>query len=238
MPPRGVRGALALGAAPSRRMRSTPSSAASPPSSRARRHRRVDECVRPASRSGRSAAAVEDRGVEPVARGAEARVGDAPRAAWVRGAVLGVLDRQRVHQRGERGGVVEPRLYVHLAQLDRAELRVRAYVPPEARVVVEPAGVDHGRPSSRRTRRSRAARGARRGPGRRGSAAARALARPESRPNQNGEFADSAGSSGRSSRRPLRARIAVSGSGMPTCTCSAHSGVRRSRPRIASPARR
>ena len=34
---------------------------------------------------------------------------------------------------------------------------------------------------------------------------------------------------------PLKARIAVSGSGMPTWTCSAQVGVRRSRPRIWSP---
>jgi len=62
----------------------------------------------------------------------------------------------------------------------------------------------------------------------------RALARPESWPYQNGELADSACSSGIHARIPLQERIAVSPSGMPTCTCTPQCGVWRITPRIVS----
>ena len=68
--------------------------------------------------------------------------------------------------------------------------------------------------------------------------AARALAIPESAPNHHGEFAARPTSSGRWRRMPLNAQIAVSGSGIPTWTWSAHSGVRWIRPRICSPTSR
>ena len=55
----------------------------------------------------------------------------------------------------------------------------------------------------------------------------RALARPESRPYRYGEFAPSACSSGIQPRMPLAARIAVSPSGIPTCTCTPQCGVWR-----------
>ena len=55
----------------------------------------------------------------------------------------------------------------------------------------------------------------------------RADARPVSRPCQNGEFADRASRSGRWTRMRLATRIATSGSGSPTWTCSANVGSRR-----------
>ena len=60
----------------------------------------------------------------------------------------------------------------------------------------------------------------------------RAEARPVSRPCQKGELAESASSSGRCERSRLAARIASSGSGTPTCTCSAKVGSRRASSRI------
>jgi len=56
--------------------------------------------------------------------------------------------------------------------------------------------------------------------------AARELAMPESAPNQNGELAPSPCSNGSLSRSPFMAATAASVSGTPTCTWSAHSGVR------------
>src|SRR3954454_5734170 len=60
----------------------------------------------------------------------------------------------------------------------------------------------------------------------------RAEARPESRPCQNGELADSASSSGTWARIRLSSPIASSGSRTPTCTCSANVGSRRASSRI------
>ncbi len=68
--------------------------------------------------------------------------------------------------------------------------------------------------------------------------AERALASPESKPNQNGELAPSAMISGSASRSPVLAATAASGLGTPTCTCRAHSGVRLMRPRISPSTRR
>ena len=62
----------------------------------------------------------------------------------------------------------------------------------------------------------------------------RALARPESWPNQNGDWAASACNSGRCARIRLHTSIAVSGSGIPTWTCKAAVGVRVTSPRISS----
>jgi hypothetical protein len=55
----------------------------------------------------------------------------------------------------------------------------------------------------------------------------RADASPVSRPCQYGELAERASSSGRCTRIRLATRIATSGSGSPTCTCSANVGSRR-----------
>src|SRR5438045_6073080 len=57
--------------------------------------------------------------------------------------VLGELLDHRLDQRGQRQRVLDARLAVHRADLDRAELRVRADVVPEGRVVLDHTGVDH-----------------------------------------------------------------------------------------------
>ena len=62
----------------------------------------------------------------------------------------------------------------------------------------------------------------------------RAEASPVSRPCQYGELALSASSSGRYSRSPSSARTARTGSGTPTCTCSANVGSRCASARIES----
>ena len=48
----------------------------------------------------------------------------------------------------------------------------------------------------------------------------RVEARPVASPRQNGEFALSASSTGTCTRMPLATWIALSGSSIPTCTCS------------------
>jgi hypothetical protein len=68
--------------------------------------------------------------------------------------------------------------------------------------------------------------------------AERALARPESMPNQNGEAAPIAPISGSASRSPISAWTAASADGTETCTCRAHSGVRLISPRISPSTRR
>ena len=107
---------------------------------------------------------------------------------------------------------------------------MEAHVPPDERVVSSPARLRSSPRPSLRSPRSRGRRAARRGAGYERTREKRALAKPESVPNQSGELAASATSSGRWRRRPLNTRIAASASGMPTWTCSAHSGVRRTRP--------
>ena len=62
----------------------------------------------------------------------------------------------------------------------------------------------------------------------------RAEASPVSRPCQNGEFADSASSSGTWTRNPRNARTAASAPGTATCTCIANVGSRRASSRIES----
>ncbi len=63
---------------------------------------------------------------------------------------------ERLHQRGQRSGVVERRLRVHLAHLDGSEPRMGAHVPPDERVVVEVARPRPPRPPpARHTRPSR-----------------------------------------------------------------------------------
>ncbi len=57
--------------------------------------------------------------------------------------VLGQLLDHRLDQRGEGERVLDVGLRVHRADLDRAELRVRADVVPEVGVVGHHAGVDH-----------------------------------------------------------------------------------------------
>ena len=68
--------------------------------------------------------------------------------------------------------------------------------------------------------------------------AERALARPESVPNQKGDPAPSAPISGSASRRPISPCTAASGDGIATWMCSAHSGVRLISPRISRSTRR
>ena len=79
-------------------------------------------------------AVVPQRRVEPVARGAEARLHQRV-AVLPRPVLLGRPPRQRVHERGEARDVGERRLAVHRPHLHRAEHRVQADVPPQERVV-------------------------------------------------------------------------------------------------------
>ena len=65
-----------------------------------------------------------------------------------------------------------------------------------------------------------------------GTAACAPSPGPVSRPCQNGEFTDSASSSGRCARIRLTSRMASSGSSTPTCTCRAKVGSRRASSRI------
>ena len=113
-----------------------PSSASAEPSSRAWPATEAT-VARATSRSGRSAAVVQDRGVQAVPAGAKARLPDRLGREPCRRRGLQRLRRQRLHQRGQRRGVLERGLHVHLAHLDRPEPRVRARVPPDERVVVE-----------------------------------------------------------------------------------------------------
>ena len=62
--------------------------------------------------------------------------------------LLGVVERaepvrERDDQRGERDRVLDPRLLVEDPRLDRAQVRVRAHVPPQERVVLDRAGAHH-----------------------------------------------------------------------------------------------
>ena len=57
--------------------------------------------------------------------------------------VLGQLLDHRLDQRRQRERVLDVRLRVHRADLDRAEVRVRPHVVPEPGVVLHHAGVDH-----------------------------------------------------------------------------------------------
>ena len=122
-------------------------------------------------------------------------------------------------------------LHVERADLDRSETRVRSQLPPEPRVVGDVGGARQQPADSRKSSKSRIARGTpERGQPR--IVTSRAEASPVSRPWRNGEFAASACSSGRWRRRPLKTRIAVSASGIPTWMCRPPTGVRR-RPRAA-----
>src|SRR3954469_7959397 len=58
--------------------------------------------------------------------------------------VLGQLLGHRLDQRREPERVLDPRLPVHRAHLHRAEVRVRADVVPEVRVVLDGLRLDHG----------------------------------------------------------------------------------------------
>ena len=113
---------------------------------------------------------------------------------------------------------VELRLHVHLAQLDGAEPRLRPRVPPHHRVVRRPSARAHGVEAVQVLVPRLAAPAGCRGPGYARITAARELAMPESVPNQYGELAPSAWSSGSRSRMPFIAATAASVSGTPTCT--------------------
>ena len=218
---------------PSRRIRSTPSRASSLAA-------RSSSSSRAASRGGRSAAA-------GTAARRRARRGTARKldqcSAWAGAGgrrSLGRPARQGVHQRGHarppRSSAV---WHVHLAHLDRAQPRVQAHVPPHVRVVLGPAAEPDRRRASRSTRPSRQRR--------RHAAAGVGADHRRARAGQAGVAAEPERASRRPSAAeqrqlqragPLSARTAASGSGMPTCTCSAHSGVRWIRPRMSPFTRR
>ena len=89
-------------------------------------------------------AVVPDRGVEAVAPGAERGLDEhlaqepAPRALLV----VARRQHEAVHERGQAAHRAEARLGVHRPHLERAELRVRADVPPQERVVLDLGGRD------------------------------------------------------------------------------------------------
>ena len=111
--------------------------------------------------------------------------------------------------------MLDPGLRVHRADLDGAEVRVRADVVPEVGVVLDHARVDHEADPLlvvvpvRRRRAACPTRGNARKIG------IRVEARPVASPRQNGELADSASSTGTCTRIPLATWIALSASSMP-----------------------
>ena len=132
------RGALACGAAARRAgcarlpraRRPEPASRAWPATS--------PTSARATSAHGPHRAVVEDRRRDAVAARAEARLRDRlGREPLDRRRLERSRARERVHQRRERGRVLERGLRVDLAHLDGAEPRMRAHVPPDAGVVVE-----------------------------------------------------------------------------------------------------
>ena len=126
---------------PSRRIRSTSSSAASARACRRARARRP-RAIR--SRTGRSAPSCQTAASSP---SRPARKDDSTSTS--RGERLSARrlvrggEREPVDERGEPADGAEPGLRVHRPDLERAELRVRAQVPPEERVVLDPGGGDH-----------------------------------------------------------------------------------------------
>ena len=211
--------------------------------SRARgRGRRTDSTVaRATSRSGRSRRrAGSSRRVRPGWRGSSTP--RSPRRADARaaGGDSSACAASACTSAASARGVLERGLHVHLAHLDGSEPRMRAHVPPDERVVVEvprrprrPAPSQHTRPS-RETKR--------------GHSAARIRAHDrEARARQAGVRAEPVravappvpAAAGGVSRSPFSiADRPPPGPAAPTCTCSAHSGVRRIRLRIVSSSRR
>ena len=87
--------------------------------------------------------AVEYLGIDAVACRAEARPRERVRGRRRRAVGrLRLAARERVDERRQRRRVLERRLRVHLAHLDRPEQRMRPHVPPEVGVVVDAAGPD------------------------------------------------------------------------------------------------
>ena len=154
------------------------------------------------------------------------------------GVALGRLARQRVHEPGHGGDVGGRGLGVQLADLERAEPRVRSHVPPHVRVVVDSARRGRSPRPPPRSRRSRAAPRGRRGRGRRARSPPARWPCPSRARTRTGSWRPARRAAAAARAAPLYARIAVSGSGMPTWTCSAHSGVRWIRSRIAACTRR
>ena len=144
----------------------------------------------------------------------------APRRAGRRRDRPGGVAGEAVRERDERGGVLERGLASSARISTVPEPRVRAQLPPEPRVVGHVGRAGEQRAPSRRSPRSRASRAARPSAASRASSPRAPRRGPVSRPWRNGELAASACSSGRWRRSPLKARIAVSASGIPTWMCS------------------
>src|SRR3954465_1752838 len=126
---------------------------------------------------------------------------------------------EAVRERDEGGEVAQGGLRIQAPDLERPERGVRSHVPPDR------AGVRSLGDAAELRRRLRVVLPVSERSGRpvRGTlwhTTVRLLARPESCPCQNGEFALSACSSGIHLRMPLKAAIVVSPSGIPTWTCT------------------
>ena len=132
---------------PRARISRTPSSSRSEPSSRAcgstsRSVRRIScDDRHPVAAAGGE---IHHRRLEAVARGEPLVLGGQDpvpgRNLASRLVVLAVHLRDRLEERRDRDDVLEPRDGVAHAQLDRAEARMRADVPPDVRVVGDAAG--------------------------------------------------------------------------------------------------
>ena len=212
---------LALGArAASRGSSSTPSSSRSEPSSRACGRSSLDrppDQARDRDAVPAPGREVHHRRLEPVARGEPLVL--AREDPVVRGDLLArlvllaeLLD-ERLAVRGDRDGVLDARDRVADPDLDRAEPRVQADVPPDVRVVGDAAGaleLARRRPRSPRSR---------------GSAAAAPSAGTRRRPSAGSTRARSARRARTASSRRARA-------------AARDAGGARSRPGSPSPGRR
>ena len=142
MPPSAWAARMRSAPLPSRRIRSTSSSAASAPTSRAygrasssaARDARARAAARRRARSSRRAR--RGRRGRTTRRAPRAASGASPSRLGARG------QHEPVDERGEAADRAEPRLGVHRPHLERAELRVRADVPPQERVVLDVGGRD------------------------------------------------------------------------------------------------
>ena len=96
----------------------------------------VEQCLQPLAGGLRLAGLeVGERAVQPVAQGAPAVLGDPrvgrDRQGLARVVALGKPRAERLDERDDRRGVLDGRLRVRAADLDRAEARVQPRLPPQ-----------------------------------------------------------------------------------------------------------
>ena len=122
-------------------------SSSDPSSSACGLSRSTTRRTRSRGRHARRVRQVHERALEPVARGEElVLVEHLVRVAGQLVALLELLAQllhHRLDERRERERVLDARLRVHHADLDRAEVRVRPDVVPEVGVVLDRARLDH-----------------------------------------------------------------------------------------------